>query len=69
MKQDDRQLIRSKVMQSIDMSGDIGDEQVSDMIDRCILESESGNVTASTATAVSMYRTQFFHVHALASIT
>ena len=44
MKQDDRQLIRSKVMQSIDMSGDIGDEQVSDMIDRCILESESGNV-------------------------
>ena len=32
MKQDDRQLIRSKVMQSIDMSGDIGDEQVSDMI-------------------------------------
>ena len=44
MKQDDRQLIRSKVMQSIDMSGDIGDKQVSDMIDRCILESESGNV-------------------------
>ena len=37
--------------------------------DTYILIIPTQNVTASTVTAVSMYRTQFFHVHALASIT
>ncbi len=33
-----RQIIRSRVMQDIDMTGDIKDEKVGEMIDRCILE-------------------------------
>ena len=36
-----RQIIRSRVMQDIDMTGDIKDEKVSEMIDRCILEYEA----------------------------
>ena len=38
MKKEDKQNIRSNVLQSIDLTGNIGDEKVSGIIDRCILE-------------------------------
>ena len=38
MKNEDIQSIRTRVLQNIDMSGDIQDEKVSGLIDRCILD-------------------------------
>ena len=38
MKEEDKRAIKEKVLSSLDMSDDISDSQVGELIDRCILE-------------------------------
>lgn len=42
MRDEDRQIIRSRVLRSIDMAGDISDEEVSRQIDSCLLQYVEG---------------------------